>query len=109
MVLVEHLPRVGDVEVVLGLLRPGQVDQPLEIGPDHAVLGGDRRQLLQARELAVGRLLRLLGEVRLLDSLAQLVDLRLLLVRLPELVLDRLHLLAEEVLALALVDLGLDL
>ena len=41
--------------------------------------------------------------------LAQLVDLRLLLVALAELVLDRLQLLAEEVLALALVDLARDL
>ena len=109
VVLVEDLPRVGDVEVVLGLLRPGQVDQPLEVGADHAVLGGDRGQLLQAGELALGRLLRLLGQPGLLDPLAQLVDLRLLLVLLPQLLLDRLQLLAQEVLALALVDLGLDL
>ena len=40
---------------------------------------------------------------------AQLVDLCLLLVALPELVLDRFHLLAEEELALAFVDLRLDL
>ena len=47
VVLVEDLPGVGDVEVVLGLLRPGEVDEPLEVGADDAVLGGDRRQLLQ--------------------------------------------------------------
>ena len=109
MVLVEDLARVGDVEVVLGLLRPGQVDQPLEVGADHAVLGGGRRQPLEPAELALGRLLRLLGQARLLDPLAQLVDLGLLLVALAELLLDRLELLAQEVLALALVDLGLDL
>ena len=49
------------------------------------------------------------GRLGRLDPLAQLVDLGLLLVALAELVLDRLQLLAQEVLALALVDLGLDL
>jgi hypothetical protein len=106
---VQHLSGVGDVQVVLGLLRPRQVDEPLEIGADHAVLGGDWRQLLQTGELALGRLLRLLGQVCLLDALAQLVELRLLLVLLPQLLLDRLELLAEEILPLPLVDLGLDL
>ena len=51
----------------------------------------------------------LLGQSGRLDPLAQLVDLGLLLVLLAELVLDRLQLLAQEVLALALVDLRLDL
>ena len=109
MVLVERLPRVRDVEVVLGLLRPGEVDKPLQVGADDAVLGSDRRQLLESRELPVRGLLGVLRETGRLDPLAQLVDLGLLLVALAELVLDRLELLAEEVLALALVDLGLDL
>ena len=73
------------------------------------MLGGRRRQLLQPRELALGRLARVLGQLGLLDLLAQLVDLGLLLVLLAQLVLDRLQLLAQEVLALGLVDLGLDL
>ena len=73
------------------------------------MLGRRRRQFLQPRELALGRLHRLLGQPRPLDPLAQLVDLGLLLVALPELVLDRFQLLAEEELALPLVDFGLDL
>ena len=55
------------------------------------------------------RLFGLLWKVRLVDGLAQLGDLRLLLVALAELLLDRLQLLAQEVLALALLELGLDL
>ena len=66
---VEDLARVGDVEVVLGLVRPGQLDQPLEVGADDAVLGRRRRQFLEPRELAVGRFAGVLGEVRLLDLL----------------------------------------
>ena len=67
------------------------------------------RQALEPRELAVGRLLRRLGQLGGCDPLAQLVDLGLGLVLLAELALDRLELLAQVVLALALVDLRLDL
>ena len=49
------------------------------------------------------------GSVELVEPLAQLVDLRLLGVALAELLLDRLQLLAQEVLALALLHLGLHL
>ena len=97
----------------VGALVPGQVEQPVEVGADHAVLGGGRGQPLEPAELAVGGLARLLGQRRRLDPLAQLVDLGLLLVALAELLLDRPQLLAQVVLALALVDplldLGLDL
>ena len=51
----------------------------------------------------------LLGQLQLLEPLAELVDLGLLVVALAELLLDRLQLLAEEVLALALLHLRLDL
>ena len=109
MVGVQHLAGVGDVEVVLGRLRPRQLEEPLEVGADHAVLGRGRRQALEPRELALGRLQGVLGKPGRLDPLAQLVDLGLLLVALAQLLLDRLQLLAQEVLALALVDLRLDL
>ena len=68
------------------------------------------RQLLEPAELALG-----LPSAASSGSSASSIrsrsscDLGLLLVALAELVLDRLHLLAQEVLALALVDLGLDL
>ncbi len=109
MVLVEDLPRVLEVEVVLGELGPRQRDDPVEVGADDAVLGGGRRQLLEPGELAERGLQHVLGQVLLLDLAAQLVDLGLLLVALAELVLDRLQLLPEEELALALVDLARDL
>ena len=51
----------------------------------------------------------MLGQIGLLDPLAQLVHLGLLLVTLPQLFLDRFQLLAEEELALALVDFRLHL
>ena len=87
----------------------GSRDDPLEVGADHAVLGGRRRQPLEPRQLPLGLPADVLGQLGLLDLLAQLVDLRLGLVLLAQLSLDRLQLLAQEVLALGLVHLGLDL
>ena len=109
MVGVEDLARVGDVEVVLGRHAPRQLDDPLQVGADDAVLGGGGRQALEPPQLALGLLSGLLGQLGRLDPLAQLVDLGLLLVRLAELLLDRLELLAQVVLALALLDPRLDL
>ena len=67
------------------------------------------RQLLEPAELAVGDLADLLGQLDLGELLAQLLDLGLARVALAELLLDRLELLAQDVLALGLVELGLDL
>ena len=100
MVGVEHLARLDEVEVVLRLLVPGQADDPLDVGADDAVLGRGRRQLLEPRQLAIDRLAGLLGERHLVRTVPELRDLGLLRVGLAELLLDRLQLLAQEVLAL---------
>ena len=50
---VEHLARVREVEVVLGRRVPRQLGDPLEVRADDAVLGGLRREVLEAVELAV--------------------------------------------------------
>ena len=73
------------------------------------MLGRLRRQPLEALQLALGLLHGVLGQPGRLDLLAQLLRLGLRLVDLAQLVLDRLQLLAQEELALALVDLRLDL
>ena len=74
--------------------------------PYSAATGGSFSSRESSRSAAF---VRVLGQAGRLDPLAQLVDLGLLLVALAQLLLDRLELLAEEVLALALVDLRLDL
>ena len=109
VVAVEDLARVAQVEVVLARLRPRQRGEPFQVGADHPVLGRLRRQVLEARELALGLLPGLVGELRLLELAAQLLSLDLLLVVLAELVLDGLQLLAQEPFALALVHLRLHL
>jgi hypothetical protein len=106
---VQHPFGVADVEVVGRLLGPGQLDQPLQVGADDAVLGRRGRQFRQPPELPVGRFARLLGQPGRLDFVLQFFDFGDLLVLFAELVLDRFQLLAEEELALAFVDFGLDL
>jgi hypothetical protein len=73
------------------------------------VLGRRGRQSLEAGQLTIRRFAGVLGEVRLLDSPAQLGYLGLLGVLLAGLALDGLQLLAQVVLALTLLDLRLDL
>ena len=73
------------------------------------MLGGRLRDLLEPAELAVDLRAHLVRQLELLERRAQLVDLRLGRVLLAELLLDRLHLLAQDPLALALLHLGVDL
>ena len=73
------------------------------------MLRGGRGQPLEPGELTLRRLAHVLGERDRLQPLAKLLDLGALGVALAELVLDRLHLLAQEELALPLLHLRLDL
>ena len=98
-----------EVEVVLRLLVPGQAEDPLDIGADDAVLGRCRRELLEPGQLTVDSLTGLFGELDLVRAVAELLDLGLLGIGLAELLLDRLQLLAQEVLALRGLHLGDDL
>ena len=92
-----------------GLLAPRHRDQPVDVGAGHRVLRRGRRHLGETVELAEGFLLRLLGHPGRLDLLPQRLDLLRAIVAVAELLLDRLHLLAQVVLALRLRHLGLDL
>ena len=73
------------------------------------MLDGLRGQPLEALELALGRLAGVLGKLGLVELLAQVRGLGLRLVHLAELLLDRLELLAQPVLALPAVHLRLHL
>jgi hypothetical protein len=109
VVVVEHATGVSEIQVVVGGRVPGERQDPVDVRADHPVLGRGGRQPAQPVELAADGAVGLLGQRRLVHALAQLGDLRRLLVGLAELLLDRAQLLAQEVLPLALVDLGRDL
>ena len=108
VVLVEDPGGFLDVELVVGGDVPGQADQPVDVGPDDTDLGrrgGDPAHPVHFLDRPG---LDLVGHAGGLDLVAELVDLGLLRVVLAQLALDRLELLAQDVLALGLVHLGLD-
>ena len=113
VVAVERLPRARQIDPLLGPLVPRQGDQPVDVGARHGVLGRGDRHARQAVELAQRLLQRGLRHAGRLDLLPQLLDLLGLIVVLSELLPNRLELLAQQVLALALahlrLHLGLDL
>src|SRR5690606_24631141 len=108
VVLVEDLAGLRDVDLLRVELRPRQRDEPVEIRADHRALGRRLRHHFEPAQLLHGLLVRLFRHLGLLDRLAQLLDLGVLGI-LAELALDRAHLLAQQVLALALLELLLRL
>ena len=103
---VEHLAGGRRIELLVGGLAPRHGDQPVEVGADHRGLAGLLAHALQARELLEGLLGHRLRHAGLGDLLAVLLGDRGAV--LAQLALDRLHLLAQDVLALLLVRAGLD-
>ena len=103
---VEHLARVLRVEPLLRAIAPRDREQPVEVVADHRRLGRLVTHALEPRELSLGLLEHVLGHLRLGDLRAVLLDDGPLV--LAELLPDRLHLAAEDVLPLLLVDTGLD-
>ena len=106
MVGVEHLAGQDGVELLLGGLAPRHGQQPVEVGADHRGLAALLAHALEATELLLGLLAHVVGHVGLFDLRAVLLD--DVLVVLAQLLADRLHLLAQEVLALLGLGAGLD-
>ena len=95
---VEDLAGADRVEHFVGGLGPRHGDQPVEVGADHRGLAGAFARALEPPELALGLLADLVGHARLFDLRPVLLDDRGVV--LAQLLADRVHLLAQEVLAL---------
>ena len=106
MIGLKHLLRLAEVVADAGTLLPRHVYQPVDVVADHGGLGRHRRHHLELAELGGGLGARLLRHPRRLDPLGEIVEIVRRLV-VSELFLDRLHLLVEVVLALALLHLPL--
>ena len=104
---VEHLAGVHGIELLVGALAPRHGDQPVEVVADHRGLAGLLAHALQAAELLERLLARPRRACRPRRSWCGTPPRRDAGV-LAQLALDRLHLLAQEVLALLLVRAGLD-
>ena len=106
MVGVEHLARVHGIEPLLGALRPRHGDQPVEVRADHRRLAGLLAHPLEPAQLALGLLAHVVGHPGLVDLGAVLLgDGRVVL---AQLLADRVHLAAQQILALLLLGAGLD-
>ena len=112
MILLEDSGRLLDVELLFAALAPGELRDGLEEGADDLGLHRLAADAAQAPELAIDLLAHFGGEVELGETLHELVEV-VALVAVAELLLDRLHLLAQHHLALAVAQLfahlGLDL
>ena len=109
MIGVQHALGVRQIDDLVGPLRPRKRDEPVEIRARHRVFGGRHRHLREAIELANGLLFDGLRHPRRLDFRGEFLGFLGLVVALAEFLLNRLHLLAQEVFALVLADLGLHL
>ena len=107
MVRVEHLLRLLEVVLDLGALAPRDRQHPVEIVAHDRGFGRHRRHLAQLLQLGDRLVARLLGELGVLDLLLELGEI-VLAVLVAQLLLDRLHLLVQIVLALGLLHLALD-
>ena len=88
VVLVQHLAGAADVDGPAGDLAPGQAGHPLEIRDDHAVLRRRRRDGREAGQLALGLAPGLFRKAGFLDLPAELGDLGVPSVLLPQFLLD---------------------
>jgi hypothetical protein len=103
---VQHLAGVGRVEALIGAFAPRHRDQPVEVAADHRALRRLLALALEPPQLFLG----LLGDARRHPGLG---DLALVLADqvglvLAQLFTDRLHLFAQEVVALLFLGAGLD-
>ena len=103
---IEHAARVHRVELLLGADAPRHGEQPVEVRADDRRLGARLAHALEAPELALGLRADRLRHTGLADLPPVLVADGALV--LAELLPDRVHLAAEEVLALLLLRAGLD-
>jgi len=109
VVAVEDPGRLLNIKAVFGLNVPGKRRQPVEIGAYDRDLRREGVHLLQATRLLLGLLSHLGGHTAISDLRPDIGGLARLGIGFPQLLLDRLHLLSQEVLPLGLVDLLLHL
>src|SRR5690606_9774142 len=109
VVLIEHFFGTLDVEVVLGILQPREVEYPINVVARNGIIWSRRVGAGQLVQFFLEGLSDVIRELLLLGPLPQLTDLGSSAFALSELILDSLHLLAQKVFALLLVDIRLDL
>ncbi len=101
MILIEHLLRAMQIQIVLRLLIPRQIENPIQIRPNHIGLGNPRPHRIQAGHL-FGRLIEnFLRQPGLFQLLAILLDFFLRVI-FPELFANGMHFGTQEIFPLLL-------
>ena len=77
VLLLEHTRGPVHVQAVLGLMLPGQGEDPVQVGANHRCFRGDRIQPAEAIELLVHAALHLVGQGRFRDRDLQLRPFRI--------------------------------
>ena len=103
---VQHFAGVGRVELLFRALAPRHGNQPVEVAADHRALAGLFALAFEPPQLLLGLFPDRFRHAGLGDLLLVLLDQAGVVV--TEFLADRLHLLAQEVLALLLLGAGLD-
>jgi len=107
--LLKYLARLFDVQPVLGGHLPGQLHNPVEIRADHGDLGCRRGHRGQPGKLLFRLFAHLVGQFGLGKLRTQRGKVLQVRIALAEFVLNHAHLLAQKILALALVHFLLNL
>ena len=79
VVLIQHLPRAGHIDIATAARVPGQTHHPVQVGADQPVLWRGRWNGSQAVEFALGFSMRFLRQMSLLQLPTQLRQLRVFL------------------------------
>ena len=110
MILIENGLPLGDVNILGSRgFGPRKRDHPFQIGARDHVFRRSRSHLGQPLELAFALLERLGGHPGFFELLAKFVDFDLAVVGFSQFLVNRLELLAQQIFALALADLLLNL
>ncbi len=109
MVLVQHLCRGFQIQVIFGSLGPGQFHHPFEIGPHCGRFSGIRVHFFKALQLLFRFFEHFLRHLGVFNALAEFRDFFRALIQFSQFLLDSLQLLTQEILALGFVHLALGL
>ena len=103
MVGIQNFLGLGDLDLSAGSLRPGQHREPLDVVARQRVIGRHRRHARQAAQFLERLFLYVVGHARVFDFFLQVFHIALAFVLFAQFFLDRLHLLAQVILALRLL------
>jgi hypothetical protein len=110
---VENFLGLGDFDFSAGSFGPGQHGQPLDVVARDRIIGGHGRHAGEASEFLERFFFYIVGHAGGFDFLLEFFGVAGAFILLAQFFLDRLHLLAQVVLALrllhAILDFGLDL